>query len=643
MARPYADEMTQLQRTFEWAATTDISALSDCVRRSSPFPLRAVGSGGSLTAAHALAGLHQRLACQAATVATPLEVTTQPLAQGAAAWLLSAGGRNVDVLKAARAEIQREPRQLVVLTGADTGPLADLCRNHSYVDLLTFSMPAGRDGFLATNSLLAFVALLTRSFELQYGDSTSWDESAGHVRRTLTSAPTLADWQARTAHLWEADTLIVLHGPSTLVAAVDIESKFTEAALANVQIADYRNFAHGRHHWLAKRARTTAVLALATDSDRDLARRTMRLMPKDVPAAQLELDGSVSAVGLQGLIAVLWLTGWAGTARGIDPGQPGVPEFGRRLYNLANWTVRTTSTTSTLTGRTAAAIRRKSGTSIPQLEKRNELPRWLAALSQFRRGLHASHFGAVLLDYDGTLVDTRKRFSVPQAEVSRELTRLLAAKGRVAIATGRGSSARRDLQRCLAHQHWPAVVMGYYNGAEISTLDDDSVPDGSSAPGEDLKDLANLMRQDPALVRMAHQSDRRFQITLAAKAGCSEDELWDSVFEVVRSTRAAVSVSRSTHSIDVLPTGVTKLNVLRRLREHLGEVPLLTIGDRGRWPGNDFELLDSPHSISVDEVSSDPSRCWNLALPGQRGPAVTIDYLSSLSVQGDHLRVGRRL
>lgn len=254
MARPYADEMTQLQRTFEWAATTDISALSDCVRRSSPFPLRAVGSGGSLTAAHALAGLHQRLACQAATVATPLEVTTQPLAQGAAAWLLSAGGRNVDVLKAARAEIQREPRQLVVLTGADTGPLADLCRNHSYVDLLTFSMPAGRDGFLATNSLLAFVALLTRSFELQYGDSTSWDESAGHVRRTLTSAPTLADWQARTAHLWEADTLIVLHGPSTLVAAVDIESKFTEAALANVQIADYRNRA--RAPSLARQARS---------------------------------------------------------------------------------------------------------------------------------------------------------------------------------------------------------------------------------------------------------------------------------------------------------------------------------------------------------------------------------------------------
>jgi hypothetical protein len=47
MARPY--EITRLAETFAWAATADLK------------PMRqAVGSGGSLTAAHALAGLHQR-------------------------------------------------------------------------------------------------------------------------------------------------------------------------------------------------------------------------------------------------------------------------------------------------------------------------------------------------------------------------------------------------------------------------------------------------------------------------------------------------------------------------------------------------------------------------------------------------------
>ena len=32
----------------------------------------------------------------------------------------------------------------------------------------------------------------------------------------------------------------------------------------------------------------------------------------------------------------------------------------------------------------------------------------------------------------------------------------------------------------------------------------------------------------------------------------------------------------------------------------------LCIGDRGQWPGNDFELLSTPFSLSVDEISNDP-------------------------------------
>src|SRR5476651_652935 len=60
-------------------------------------------------------------------------------------------------------------------------------------------------------------------------------------------------------------TIVVLHGPSTLPAAVDVESKFTEAALGSVQVADFRHFAHGRHHWIAKRGRESAVLAITSN------------------------------------------------------------------------------------------------------------------------------------------------------------------------------------------------------------------------------------------------------------------------------------------------------------------------------------------------------------------------------------------
>src|SRR5207249_1115932 len=71
-------------------------------------------------------------------------------------------------------------------------------------------------------------------------------------------------WQEHLKHLskrlWQKDTLVILFSPAIQAAALDIESKFSEAALGTTQLADFRNFAHGRHNWLAKRGDSTAVL-----------------------------------------------------------------------------------------------------------------------------------------------------------------------------------------------------------------------------------------------------------------------------------------------------------------------------------------------------------------------------------------------
>ena len=58
-------------------------------------------------------------------------------------------------------------------------------------------------------------------------------------------------------------------------AAFDLESKLVEAGLVSVLLADYRNFAHGRHHWLAKNP-DSAVVALASKEETLLAERTLR-------------------------------------------------------------------------------------------------------------------------------------------------------------------------------------------------------------------------------------------------------------------------------------------------------------------------------------------------------------------------------
>ena len=328
--------MERLGETFAWAAeAVGLEPLCQAIRTAGNSPLRAIGSGGSLTGAHGLAALHQRYTGHLATVATPLEAVGEPLGVTSGAWLLSAGGGNVDVVAAAKALIRRETRQIGVLCGRDASPLANLCRNHPYVDLLLYPPPVGKDGFLATNSLLGFTALLTRAYSTEFGSGTDWQDTVNRLEPLLpVTAAASEAWKQATAGLWTRPTTLVLHGASTRVGAIDLESKFTEAALGHVQLADYRNFAHGRHHWLAKRSDTSAVLAFITDADRVLAERTLDLLPVDVPQARISFDGRANAAMLASLVAALRITGWAGISRGIDPGRPGVAKFGRKLYHL---------------------------------------------------------------------------------------------------------------------------------------------------------------------------------------------------------------------------------------------------------------------------------------------------------------------
>ena len=640
MTRSYAREMTKLAETFEWAATADLDPLRRAVRTAGLSPLRAVGSGGSLTAAHALAGLHQRYTGHLAAIATPLEAMGESLDATVATWILSAGGGNADILSAAKMLILREPRQLGVLCGREASPLARLCRRHPFVDLLLYPPPAGKDGFLATNSLLGFTALLTRAYAAEFGSDADWPDAVASLKLLLRdTAGALQSWETDTIPLWTRSTTLVLHGSSTRIGAIDLESKFTEAALGHLQLADYRNFAHGRHHWLAKRGETSAVLAFVTDADRAIAERTLDLIPKDVPQARIVFDGGPSAVALASLLAALRITGCVGRTRGIDPGRPGVPEFGRKIYNLRFPRTHRTARLPRLTTRKAAAIARKAGVAPDNLAALDDLGHWRDALAAFLARLGDACFGGVVLDYDGTVVDTRRRFEPADMEMVSELVRVAGAGARIGIATGRGASVRRDLQKRLPRDLWPLVLVGYYNGAEIASLDDDGAPNGSGNVCDVLQPLADALRCQPVLSNCARQEDRAFQITLEATRTMPGKRLWDLAHEAILTTGVHdVTVMSSSHSVDILAAGVSKLNVVRQLRETVGEEPILAIGDRGRWPGNDHELLSEPFALGVDEINVDPSTCWHLGKPGQRGPTVTLEYLSALEVQNARVK-----
>lgn len=644
MGKPYASELAQLASTWEWAADADVASLAKALRSAIFFPLVAVGSGGSLTAAHLLALLHRCFTGRVSSVLTPYDVKTTPPDAGAAFWLISAGGSNRDILDSFRIIVHLEPRQIGVICGRPDSRLAENAAAYRYADFFGYSIPSGKDGFLATNSLVAFSVLIARAYACNY--DVPWDPKlpvddvfVGGARRT----GHLDALRQTTSVLWQRPTLLVLHGNATRIGAVDLESKFTEAALGNLQVADYRNFAHGRHHWLAKRGESSGILAFTTPEDRKLAEKTLALVPREIPVVRVDFSGDLIRSALASLFFSLYLTGWAGAARGIDPGRPGVPRFGERLYHLSVPKPVSQPDRIRLAPTDRAAIERKAGVSVEKLASRGTLPRWRKNLGKFRRFLSKGAFSAVVFDYDGTLVDSRHRVKPPVAEVVKELIRLLEAGLLIGIATGRGQSVRKDLRKCIPPQYWGRVLIGYYNCADIAPLENETHPDGSHATCPELAAVADALRRNQELAEIANQEDRPRQITLEPKVPVPEERLWHIAAETIRAIGANdVGIFRSSHSIDVLAPGVSKVALIRCLQPLEGvKGDILRIGDRGRWPGNDFELLLDRYALSVDEVSTDPESCWDLAPRGYRGVQATLYYLRALHTDGGrgHIRL----
>jgi hydroxymethylpyrimidine pyrophosphatase-like HAD family hydrolase len=241
-----------------------------------------------------------------------------------------------------------------------------------------------------------------------------------------------------------------------------------------------------------------------------------------------------------------------------------------------------------------------------------------------------------VFDYDGTLCDAAERYDGPGPGITGRLMELLRAGVLVGIATGRGKSVRRDLRARIKDPVLRSrVLIGYHNGAEIGDLGDDSQPPLARGLDESLGEINAILAADARLAALATIEACHRQLTLEFADSTVAEEVWESVQHALsRCQSPGVSALRSSHSVDVLAPGVTKRHVVESIRRMIAPdpatAPVLTIGDRGRWPGNDFALLQEPFSLSVDEVSADPSTCWNLGRPENRCAAALLEYFQAM-------------
>jgi fructoselysine-6-P-deglycase FrlB-like protein len=257
---PYEQELSHLDSTLSRAAQVDISGLKTAISGASEASIIAVGSGGSFTVASLLCNLHEAYTGHVSRAITPLELICNPtLASASPIFVVSAEGKNPDVLEALQRARKYGSRAVHVITNRADSPLMDQVKSLKDVSAQIFDL-AEKDGYLATNSLVFDASLIARA----YGEL----DQAGVPNPLTTNSIRLAGQSLKE---WLADArtfvtqasgrigLIIVFSPRLKPLAEDLESKFSEAALLSTQLCDFRSFAHGRHLWLTERSKDTAL------------------------------------------------------------------------------------------------------------------------------------------------------------------------------------------------------------------------------------------------------------------------------------------------------------------------------------------------------------------------------------------------
>ena len=181
------------------------------------------------------------------------------------------------------------------------------------------------------------------------------------------------------------------------------------------------------------------ILALTGQESRTTWRALEAVLPDSQRRTVIDFGDCGRFANAVGIVGGLALIEAMGRAVGIDPGRPGTGVFGPVMYEDTSLRDIAARLPAALRQKRTAVLRRddpsQAGVSLPDIEEER-----LASLSE-------ATFGGIVLDYDGTIVRTDDRYSPPTADISLELERLHRVGLRIGIATGRGSSAGKDLRK----------------------------------------------------------------------------------------------------------------------------------------------------------------------------------------------------
>lgn len=624
----FSSKLDRLMETIEAACNEDAGPLAEALERSAAFPVAAVGSGGSAVAAEFFSSCRTWLLHSATAVTTPMAFALDPVLPRWGVWLFSASGDNADIRAAYETAVKEHARRVDVVTTRERSMIAEAAS--ALARLHVVPVADEKDGFLATHSLVSTLTSL-----LLASDELADNRRPEHVDLILSRSRRAVseEYRSRTFEMLSAfsaddrNTLLILHDPALTAAAVMVETSCWEAGLCGVQRTDFRNFAHGRHVWLAKHASKTVTLSLTCDRSRPFWNSLDSNIPQEVPRFHLDFGSPGRRALFDAILSSFAVVEAIGIAVGIDPGKPGVADFGRKIFEAQDLI--------TAVKDEDAATRRKRRSELRSDEPDRSAIPWALRREEFVQRLGKAEFGALVLDYDGTMVTTERRLDPPSDAILAGVRRLIDGGISVALATGRGGSVGEELRKHLTEDQCSRVLVGYYNGAHIAPLAvdlrvDPPEPDAAIARMyETLSSVEGLFAGDWLPKRSP------FQITIGTDRFASAAEGMLRLREVVQA-HEGVRMFRSGHSVDICPTWAGKQRVVHAVRKTVADdsLDVLAIGDSGDRQGNDYELLGADFGLSVDRVCEREVFCWNLLPSGVSGPEGLLTILSGMSITG---------
>ncbi|UWU25945.1 HAD hydrolase family protein (plasmid) [Rhizobium sp. CB3060] len=628
MTGRFSEKLDRLAETAALAAARDARIMAKALDEGRTRPTIAIGSGGSAIAADYFARCRETLFSARTFVETPMQFVlgASSLAEYDI-WLFSASSDNADVIAAVETAIKRRARSIHLITRNPEG-LAAL--KATAAGGLVHAVPVAdlKDGYLATHSLVATTSALLIASDLVSGAPVG----AELVGKYLTG---VAEGLSRSARentrdrfrsLESGHTLLILADPQVRPVATLIDTSLWESGICPVQTTDFRNFAHGRHAWIHQRTPSSMVLALTGEDSRGVWRSLKDNLPDALRSVEVDLGRCGRLANALGLIDALVLVEAMGAAVGTDPGRPPIGANAKDIYENPALLSLSADLPPPIEHKRAAVLRQDDPLSQHLL--------LVEARKNWLNGLAEAVFGGIVLDYDGTIVRTADRFSPPGDDLIIEIERLLSHGMKVAIATGRGSSAGKDLRKVVKPGFHADVTIAYYNGGYIRTLDIDTKIERPSADASIEEAIAWLSANKRLFVTWS-VFEPGVQITIQQDDLANPETFAVDVSTCPPIADGRVRLTRSAHSFDLIPSTTTKLAAVRAITEELDEgFSVLCVGDSGSRSGNDYAILATPHGISVGDVCGLANGCWSFFGDHLLGPDALLELLRALKPFG---------